>query len=513
MGTRALLSVRSALLLSTAALLLACSGDNEDVADVEQSLVYEGSACRVEYVVSSSWSNGFAADVKVTNKQSTTVKNWKLSWDFPSGQKVTSLWNATYTQSGARVDVNAPSWGPDLTTGSSAAVGFNGSHTGTNTNPTRFYLNGVDCGSGTSGSGGSGGTTGGTAGTSGSGGTGGTTGGTGGTTGGTGGTSGSGGTTGGTGGTTSTCNYPQWQQGTNYRTGDIVVYQGALYIAEHDNPGYSPTVSTWYWDPYAGTCGTGGSGGTTGGSGGSGGTSSGFTSIISRTLFDQMFSHKNALYSYDALVSASQAFPKFASEGTSDQKKREVAAFFANIGHETTGGWASAPGGPYAWGLYYTEEVGCGSGACTQYCASSSTYPCVSGQTYHGRGPIQLSWNYNYGQAGTALGLNLLSNPNLVKTDGVVSFKTALWFWMTAQSPKPSAHAVMVGQWTPTSSDINAGRQPGFGMTVNIINGAIECGHGVDSRVQDRIGFYGSFTSQLGVSQGSYVDCYSMSPY
>src|SRR5262245_13369881 len=128
------LSVRSAL-LSTAALLLACSDQGEEVSDVQQAIVYEGAACRVEYVVSSNWASGFAADVKVTNKQSTTVKNWKLSWDFPSGQKVTSLWNATYVQSGAHVDVIAPSWGADLTTGSSASVGFNGSHTGTNTNP------------------------------------------------------------------------------------------------------------------------------------------------------------------------------------------------------------------------------------------------------------------------------------------------------------------------------------------------------------------------------------------
>ena len=50
-------------------------------------------------------------------------------------------------------------------------------------------------------------------------------------------------------------------------------------------------------------------------------------------------------------------------------------------------------------------------------------------------------------------------------------------------------------------------------MTVNIINGAIECGHGADSRVADRIGFYQRFTGLLSVSQGSYLDCYAMSPY
>lgn len=77
-----------------------------------------------------------------------------------------------------------------------------------------------------------------------------------------------------------TCNYPQWMQGAQYHTGDIVVYKGSLYIATHDNPGYDPTISTWFWSPYSGSCGTTssttsststtGSGGT-GGSGGSGG--------------------------------------------------------------------------------------------------------------------------------------------------------------------------------------------------------------------------------------------------
>src|SRR5262249_33478478 len=153
-------------------------------------------------------------------------------------------------------------------------------------------------------------------------------------------------------------------------------------------------------------------------------------------LWAQLFPNRNALYTYDGLVQATQAYPAFASDGTTDQRKREVAAFLANISHETTGGWATAPGGPYAWGLYFIEEVACASGGCTQYCAASTAYPCASGQTYQGRGPMQITWNYNYGQAGQALGLDLLHNPNLVKTDSVVTFKTALWFWMTAQSPK-----------------------------------------------------------------------------
>jgi sugar lactone lactonase YvrE len=44
-------------------------------------------------------------------------------------------------------------------------------------------------------------------------------------------------------------NCVDWVSGDTYVTGNIVIYQGGYYIAEHDNPGYTPTVSTWFWDP------------------------------------------------------------------------------------------------------------------------------------------------------------------------------------------------------------------------------------------------------------------------
>ncbi|CAM5722944.1 hypothetical protein GCM10010256_83020 [Streptomyces coeruleorubidus] len=46
--------------------------------------------------------------------------------------------------------------------------------------------------------------------------------------------------------------YPNWVAGKSYAAGDIVRYtDGKAYRAEHANPGYDPTISTWYWEPYA----------------------------------------------------------------------------------------------------------------------------------------------------------------------------------------------------------------------------------------------------------------------
>lgn len=44
-------------------------------------------------------------------------------------------------------------------------------------------------------------------------------------------------------------NCPAWVEGKAYVTGNKVSYQGGFYVAEHDNPGYIPTVSTYFWEP------------------------------------------------------------------------------------------------------------------------------------------------------------------------------------------------------------------------------------------------------------------------
>ena len=247
--------------------------------------------------------------------------------------------------------------------------------------------------------------------------------------------------------------------------------------------------------------------------------------VLSPETFSAMFLHQaedacNAsIYTYDALIEAAQMFPKFGTEGSSDARRREVAAFLANISHETTGGWPEASDGQFAWGLCFREELACEgtpSPCAENYCQSTSTdYPCANEQSYHGRGPLQLSWNYNYGPAGAAIGQPLLQEPFRVAENGVVGWQAALWFWMTTQLPKPSCHDVITGIWEPSAEDASAGRYPGFGLTVNIINGRLECGaeHASDTRVEDRIGFYLRYTDMLDISPGDYLNCGNMVEY
>jgi len=57
---------------------------------------------------------------------------------------------------------------------------------------------------------------------------------------------------------------------------------------------------------------------------------------------------------------------------------------------------------------------------------------------------------------------------------------------------------------------------PGFGMTINIINGGLECNtkeKEVSENRKERIGFYKSFCKKMGVSPGDGCDCVVMGSY
>lgn len=179
-------------------------------------------------------------------------------------------------------------------------------------------------------------------------------------------------------------------------------------------------------------------------------------------------------------------FENFLNHTTPVNNKRELAAFLANISKETTGGWQMPVGGgtsgDYAqWGLYFVHEVGyTAANSAGAYSQASTDYPPNPAKGYYGRGPIQLSWNYNYGQLSKFLYNDvsvLLNNPDLVQQDGVLAFKSAIWFWMMPQWPKPSCHQVMHDLWVPNSGEYSMPKMylKGFAHTNNIINGGLEC--------------------------------------
>lgn len=264
-----------------------------------------------------------------------------------------------------------------------------------------------------------------------------------------------------------------WSSSSVYTNGMVASHNGHNWQAKWWTQGETPGT-TGEWGVWAdqGTC-------TGGGGGNPDPDPSGF--VVSEAQFNQMFPNRNSFYTYSGLTAAMSAYPAFANTGSDTVKKQEAAAFLANVSHETGG-------------LVHIVEQNTAN--YPHYCDAGQPYGCPAGQAaYYGRGPIQLSWNFNYKAAGDALGIDLLGNPWRVEQDAAVAWKTGLWYWNTQSGP---------GTMTGHNAMVN---QAGFGHSIRSINGSLECDGGNPAQVQSRVDNYTRFTQVLGVPTGGNLYC------
>ncbi|MCO8270808.1 cellulose binding domain-containing protein [Actinoplanes sp. TRM 88003] len=100
--------------------------------------------CRVTYATNT-WNTGYTANVTVANTGSTALNGWTLGFTLPSGQTITSSWNAALTGSSGAVTVRNIAWNGNIPPNGSASFGFQATHTGNAAAPTAFTLNGSAC--------------------------------------------------------------------------------------------------------------------------------------------------------------------------------------------------------------------------------------------------------------------------------------------------------------------------------------------------------------------------------
>jgi hypothetical protein len=93
------------------------------------------------------WDTGFTSNFTITNNSSTPINGWSLVFTLPSGQAITSGWNATYTPMSGQV--TAVNVGFNAMIGANGGMvsgfGFQATHTGNTNKPTSFTLNGTAC--------------------------------------------------------------------------------------------------------------------------------------------------------------------------------------------------------------------------------------------------------------------------------------------------------------------------------------------------------------------------------
>lgn len=120
--------------------------------------------------------------------------------------------------------------------------------------------------------------------------------------------------------------------------------------------------------------------------------------------FEALFPARNEIYTYDGFLRAAARFPKFCNDdanggsGSDEMCKRELATLFAHIVKET--GNSGAMEGLEEWqtGLLHIHEADTSKGYRSENQYWMDAYPMGAGKKYYGRGPLQLSWNYNYGE-------------------------------------------------------------------------------------------------------------------
>ncbi|MFE2260662.1 glycoside hydrolase family 18 chitinase [Streptomyces griseosporeus] len=99
-------------------------------------------AATATFTKTSDWGTGFGGQWTIKNTGTSSISSWTVEWDFPSGTKVTSAWDATVTNSGDHWTAKNVGWNGTIAPGASVSFGFNGSGPGS---PSGCKLNGGSC--------------------------------------------------------------------------------------------------------------------------------------------------------------------------------------------------------------------------------------------------------------------------------------------------------------------------------------------------------------------------------
>ncbi|EKO3536009.1 chitinase [Vibrio fluvialis] len=243
-------------------------------------------------------------------------------------------------------------------------------------------------------------------------------------------------------------------------------------------------------------------------------------------------------YTYTRFLRAIGKFPAFCGDYTDGRDadaicKKSIVTAFAHFSQETGGHIAkdNVSDNPLAleeWqqALVHVREMGWSEGqegyttGCGQNDWQNARWPCAAGQGYFGRGAKQLSYHFNYGAFSEAMfdgdAAVLLNNPGLV-ADSWLNLASAIWFFLTPQAPKPAMLHVIDRTWVPSQREIDAGIDYGFGTTINVINGGIECGEQNKDKGQpvNRIRYWEGLAEHYQIPQqpDEKNTCWQQTPY
>ncbi|MEW2255953.1 glycoside hydrolase family 48 protein [Streptomyces sp. NPDC047869] len=103
-----------------------------------------GVQCSVDYKTND-WGSGFTADLTLTNRGTSAIDGWTLTYGYSGNQKLSNGWNGSWSQSGQTVTVKNASYNGTIAAGAAVSTGAQFTYSGTNTAPASFAVNGTTC--------------------------------------------------------------------------------------------------------------------------------------------------------------------------------------------------------------------------------------------------------------------------------------------------------------------------------------------------------------------------------
>jgi len=82
-------------------------------------------ANKCEYVITTSWTGGYIADLRITNNRSTVISGWTVDWTYSDSSAVTGWWNAAVTGTSPTFTATATeTWNTNIWPGNTVSVGL-----------------------------------------------------------------------------------------------------------------------------------------------------------------------------------------------------------------------------------------------------------------------------------------------------------------------------------------------------------------------------------------------------
>jgi len=79
------------------------------------------------YVIVNNWGSGFVGAIRITNKGTSAINGWNVSWKYSNGTTLSGTWNANFSGSNPYSASNL-SWNASIQPGQTVEFGFQGNH-------------------------------------------------------------------------------------------------------------------------------------------------------------------------------------------------------------------------------------------------------------------------------------------------------------------------------------------------------------------------------------------------